>query len=62
MAVSAGKDKWVGLIDDQKFFEKNTKLNRPMSPFFSVYRWPVCAFARFFIDARSHRVVCSVRS
>eukprot|EP00051_Salpingoeca_urceolata_P005541 m.74208 g.74208 ORF g.74208 m.74208 type:complete len:191 (-) comp14416_c0_seq1:62-634(-) len=37
-ASTSPSRKWVGLIDDQDFNEKNTKLNRPMSPHLTIYK------------------------
>eukprot|EP00036_Acanthoecidae_sp_10tr_P008500 CAMPEP_0182915206 /NCGR_PEP_ID=MMETSP0105_2-20130417/175_1 /TAXON_ID=81532 ORGANISM="Acanthoeca-like sp., Strain 10tr" /NCGR_SAMPLE_ID=MMETSP0105_2 /ASSEMBLY_ACC=CAM_ASM_000205 /LENGTH=178 /DNA_ID=CAMNT_0025052043 /DNA_START=16 /DNA_END=552 /DNA_ORIENTATION=+ len=36
--TDADSSKWVGLIEDQKFFDKNKKMNRPMSPHLTIYR------------------------
>lgn len=35
------KREWVGLIDDQKFENKNKNLNRPLSAHLTIYRWNV---------------------
>ena len=41
-ASSSAKD-WVGLQNDQDFFKKNEKLNRPMSPHLTIYKFPLPA-------------------
>eukprot|EP00730_Choanoeca_flexa_P012539 TRINITY_DN4371_c0_g1_i1.p1 TRINITY_DN4371_c0_g1~~TRINITY_DN4371_c0_g1_i1.p1 ORF type:complete len:192 (+),score=29.91 TRINITY_DN4371_c0_g1_i1:23-577(+) len=38
-----GKSKWVGLTNDQDFFNKNEKMQRPMSPHLTVYKFPLPA-------------------
>lgn len=40
--------KWVGLQDDQDFFEKNEKLQRPMSPHLTIYKFPLPAVLSVF--------------
>ena len=40
--TSPSKD-WVGLQNDQDFWKKNAKLNRPMSPHLTIYKFPLPA-------------------
>ena len=38
--MSTSQDKWVGLQNDQDFFAKNAKLNRPLSSHLTIYKFP----------------------
>ena len=59
-AGAGGDTKWVGLTNDQDFWQKNDKLKRPMSPHLTIYRFPLPAILSISHRGTGVGMTCAV--